>query len=125
MLDDYGGFTARATVAGAYPVEGAIVRMLGAEEENRDIAYSVLTDMDGLTPKIALPAPSVSYSLTPQDNIPYSLYDIEIYKEGYYPKKISGISVFPGQDSLLEINMIPMDSQTENTEPNGNLDANV
>jgi len=125
MLEDYGGFTARASVGGAYPVEGALIRILGAEEDNRDIAYAVLTDRDGLTPKIALPAPRKSYSLSPNEPTPYAIYDVEASAEGYYPKRIYGVSVFPDTDSLLEVNMIPSDSRTEDDKPKGNLDAEV
>ena len=125
MFNDYGGFTARTTVAGAYPVEGALVRIFGASEENRDIAQAVLTDRDGLTPKIALPTPDRRTSLRPSATPPYALYDIEIRAEGYYPKNLTGVTVFPGTDSLLEVNMIPYDSATENERPKGNLNAEI
>ena len=47
MLNSYGQLEIRATKAnGALPVKDAIVRIKGAEEENRFIVYSVLTDIE-------------------------------------------------------------------------------
>ena len=77
------------TGSGAIPVPSATVRIRGSDESNRFIEYSVLTDEDGISPTVNLPAPDISYSLTqnPSES-PFSSYDIEIMKDGYYTKKI-------------------------------------
>lgn len=49
----------------ALPVEDVIIHVRGADEENRFIEYSLLTDRDGKTQKLALPAPPARYSLYP------------------------------------------------------------
>ncbi len=109
MLDSSGTMTIRAyTAGGALPVEGAIVRIMGAMEENRLISYSAPTDRDGLTKKVSLPAPPIALTLTPDPKeLPYSLYDVEISAPGFFTKRINGLSVFSGIDSLQLINMIP------------------
>lgn len=109
MLDSSGDMTVRAfTAGGALPVEGAVVRIMGAMEENRLVSYSLLTNRDGLTSKVALPAPSAALSLSPDPKeLPYSLYDVEITAPGYYTKRINSLSVFPGISSVQLINMIP------------------
>ena len=102
------------TAGGALPVSGAVIRIMGAEEENRSVSYSVITDHDGLTPRITLPAPETEYSLTPNPNErPFSIYDVEITANGYYPKRILGLNIFSGVDSVQIVNMIP-----------GNIDNN-
>lgn len=96
------------TGGGAYPVEGANVLIEGANDENREVRFSVLTDRNGKTPAISLPAPALSYSLTPDgDTVPYSLYNIDVYKDGFYRKKILSVSVFPGISAVLPVNLIP------------------
>ena len=126
MLEDFGNFTARAYTAGALPVEGAIVRILGAEEDNRTVAYSLLTDVDGLTETVRLPAPRKEYSMAPDPKMPpYSLYDLEITADGYFPKRIYGVMIFSGVNSLQEINMIPSSDNFPSDYPRGNVNAVV
>ena len=68
-----------------------------------------MTDIDGITPRITLPSPPKLYSLSPKnEKLPYSLYDIEVTKEGYYTKRIHNVALFSGTDSLQPVNMIPV-----------------
>ena len=108
-LKSYGTIAVRTYIAGgALPIENSIVRIRGAMEENRDIEYSLLTDNDGITKRISLPAPSISLSESPNPaQTPYYTYDVEILKEGFYPKKIFGVAMFANTDTTLPINMIP------------------
>ena len=124
MLDSEGVLRIRAyTAGGALPVEGALVEIRGAEEENSTVVYSVLTDRDGITEPIALPAPSLSYSLSPSPSEkPFALYDVDISAEGYYPKRIVGVSVFSGINSWQNANMIPLGSGAGDY-PRGNVNA--
>ena len=127
MLESQGSLVVRTyTAGGALPVAGAIVRIEGAEEDNRLVAYTLVTDRDGLTKKVFLPAPSVSYSLSPSPaEAPFSLYDIEITATGYFPKKISGLTVFSGIDSVQLVNMIPTSDTPIADFPRGNINANI
>ena len=77
--------TVKTTAGGVLPVVGAVVRIRGADEENRFVEYSLLTDIDGLTPAILLPTPKREASLSPRAvEAPYSSYDVEIIKSGFY-----------------------------------------
>ena len=128
MLNSYGQLEIRATKAnGALPVKDAIVRIKGAEEENRFIIYSVLTDIDGNTASMSLPTPSASISKDAGgEDIGYSSYDIEISKDGYYPKVIRSVPIFPGIKSIQPINMIPLSEEDPMKDyPKGNLNTNV
>ena len=125
MFNSEGKIRIRAyTAGGALPIEGATVRIVGAEENNRFVSYSVLTDRDGLTPSVTLPAPDGSYSLSPSPaEKPYALYDIEITAPGYYSKKINGLSVFSGIESVQLLNMIPDDGKMIEDYPRYNINA--
>jgi hypothetical protein len=127
-LSDSGTFSVRAySAAEAEPIPGAIVRIKGAEEDNRFVFYSLVTDSDGITKAVALPAPSVNYSLAPGAKAsPYSVYDIEITKDGFYTKHFFNVAVFSGVNSVLPINMIPYGEDTlPSSFPHGNLNVFV
>lgn len=127
MNTEYGSLSVRAyTAGGALPVVGAIVRIFGAEEGNRDVVHSLLTDVDGRAPTVKLPAPSKTYSMAPNPSErPYALYDIEISADEYYTKQIRGVSVFPGITSLQLLNMIPLSQNKASGYPRGNVNADI
>ena len=126
MLDSEGTLRVRAyTAGGALPIADAVVRIKGAEEGNRLIAYSLITDRDGTTEAVKLPAPSLIYSLSPSPaEAPFAVYDIEISKEGYYSKVINGVNVFSGVNSVQLANMIPTSSGAGDY-PRGNINATI
>ena len=121
MYNSSGRLTVRAyTAGGALPVEGAVVRITGATEENRLVAYSLITDRDGVTEMTELPAPGISYSLSPAPaEMPYALYDIEISAPGYYSERLNGVSIFSGISSVQPINMIPGEGMLVDSFPLG------
>lgn len=125
MLNKTGYMTVRAyTAGGALPVEGAIVRIRGAEEENRNVVYSLLTDRDGVTDRVSLPAPARELSEFPSPTeLPFAVYDIEIVKDGYFTKRLYNVPVFEGINSEQLIAMIPS-SQGGGNYPLGNINAN-
>ena len=97
------------TAAGALPVEGALVKIYGTDEYNKGIVYSLLTDSDGITQEITLPAPLKSYSVSPgAKESPYAVYNVEIAKNGFYPKVINSVPLFSGTSAVLPIEMIPL-----------------
>lgn len=98
----------KASIASsAIPIEGAVVRVFGVEEENYGIEYASITDIDGLSAVFALPAPPRDYSLSPNPaEAPYAQYRIEVEKHGYKKIDISEIQIFDGIAGVLPINMI-------------------
>lgn len=114
------------TAGGALPVQGATVRIIGGDESNRLVAYSLTTDRDGLTEAVTLPAPDAQYSLSPgAAEQPYSVYDVEITAPGFLTKRINGLTVFSGVESVQLINMIPGNSQDQQNIPLGNTNTNI
>ena len=108
-----------STASGAIPVEGVTVIVQGRDEENSNVFLSLITDRDGLTQKITLPTVSRDESLSPSANIkPYSLYNIEVYKDGYYPQHYSGVAIFEGITAVQNARIIPL-SEFEPSYPHG------
>ncbi len=112
---DYGTLLVRTTTAsGAYPVSDVNVYITGVAEIGEDIKISVLTNESGITQTILLPAPPRSLSLSPDRNgEAYAKYDVEIFKEGYYRKKLFDVAIFPGISSVLPVNLIPVTPYNE------------
>ena len=96
------------TASGALPASDITVRISGNEEGNIGVDYSVRTDRNGLTEAVALPTPSVEYSLSPSAlEQPYAKYDVFAYGDGFYPKSIYDVTVFSGVKAVLPLEMIP------------------
>lgn len=105
-----------STASGAIPVEGVTVLIQGKEDENKRIFISRLTDVDGSTEKITLPAPERSLSVAPSPSSkPYFNYNIEVYKDGFYPQHYNGVPIFEGITAIQNARIIPIaefDAQT-------------
>jgi hypothetical protein len=98
-----------STASGAIPVENVTVIIQGIEEENKEILKSMLTNRSGLTGKVSLPAPSRELSEAPYPSSkPYSTYNIDVYKEGYYPQHYSGVPIFEGITAVQNARIIPI-----------------
>ena len=126
-FDETGSLKIRAyTAGGALPLKGTRVYITGASEENRFFAEDLITDEDGLTAKIILPAPRRSYSLSPgAAEMSYSTYDVEISAPGYYTKNIYGVAIFSGVDSEQPVAMIPLTPNAGGVYSNDNLNIYV
>ena len=97
-----------STASGAIPLENASVIVQGKYEINQDILLSLLTDRDGLTPRVMLPAPLKELSEAPSpSSAPYSLYNIDVFKEGYYPQHYNGVPIFQGITAIQNAHIVP------------------
>ena len=126
-FDESGTLTVKAyTAGGALPVEGTRIKLTGALEENRFYEAELITDVDGLTAKISLPSPKRIYSLSPgAPEMPYATYDMVVSAVGYYTKRLYGIAIFSGVDSLQPVAMIPLGRGDDALVPRDNLDIYI
>ena len=115
--ENFGNIRIRTyTAAGALPIDGVLVKIYGADEYTTDIAYSLITDEDGITKTVSLPAPPKAYSAAPgAKEMPYSVYNVELSKSGFYPKRIDNVPIFNGIDAVLPIEMIPLSYNQDGT----------
>ncbi len=96
-----------STARGAIPLEGASVSIQGAEAGNANIVYSLRTNRDGQTERIALPTPARAESQTPSNVAPYSHYNIDVFRDGYVPLRFQNVPVFPTIVSIQPAVMVP------------------
>lgn len=96
-----------STARGAIPLEGAIVNIRNDDVENSEIIFSLLSDRDGRTPKVALSAPPKENSDTPGGDPAFSTYNIDVFKEGYIPLFFNNVPIFPDVISIQPAVMVP------------------
>ena len=107
-----------STASGAIPVENVTVVLQGNDENNGNVFYSLSTNRDGLTEKVNLPAPSVTLSSVPSPSSrPYSTYNIDVYREGYYPQHYTNVPIFAGITAVQNARIIPVENFDEYENP--------
>lgn len=98
-----------STASGAIPIENASVIVQGKDENNQDVLLSFLTDRDGLTPRIMLPAPPKELSEAPSPSSkPYSVYNIDVFKDEYYPQHYNGVPIFQNVTAIQNARIVPI-----------------
>lgn len=98
-----------STASGAIPIENASVIIQGKDDNNQDILLSLLTNTDGLTPRVILPAPLSELSKSPSPSSkPYSTYNIDVFKEGYYPQHYNGVPIFQNVTAIQNASIVPI-----------------
>lgn len=127
---NYGFLRVRVSEAGGtIPVQGALVRISdynGEADNSEDTGntpgdaaiYTLTTDRDGLTPTVRLAAPPASESQKPMESggvpaIPYSLYNVNISRSGYYPVENVGVPIFAGITAVQPVSLSPLTEQDE------------
>ena len=98
-----------STASDAIPIENASVIVRGKDEDNQNILFSFLTNKDGLTPQIMLPSPKKELSESPSPpSKPFSLYNIDVFKEGYYPQYYNGVPIFQNVTAIQNAHIVPI-----------------
>lgn len=104
------------TARGSIPLPDASVNIRGGSLEKSSVIYSLTTDMDGETQRVSLPTPDISLSETPEGSLPYALYNIDVFKDGYSPSYFHNVPVFPSIISVQPAVMLPL---SEGRKPTG------
>ena len=98
-----------STASGAIPVENVTVVIHGNDPDNQNIFFSKVTNRDGITEKITLPAPNGSLSSAPNPTSrPYSTYNIDVYNEGYYPQHYNNVPIFAEITAVQNARIVPI-----------------
>lgn len=116
-----GYLTVRVTTAGgAIPLEGATVVVRGNTPEDSGVRYTQRTNRDGKTQKMPLPAPPASTSGAPGNGTPYSTYNIDVSREGYYSHTYQNVPIFDRITALQPAELIPLSANQygDNFTPN-------
>ena len=120
--ENYGTLTVKTESAfGALPVKDATVSFRRQTGDGAKLFAVLMTDEDGETEPLKIPAPPVSNSLSPGGETPYSLVNVEVFADGYYSVMLMGVPIFTGISSTQTVNMIPLpESYQYSKYPSGN-----
>lgn len=93
---------------GAVPIENAVVLITKKENGKTYLLKMLISDESGSTEMVALPAPNVSFSETPDPTEkPFADYYISAYADGFYAENDMEVPVFSGVKSIQPIALIP------------------
>ena len=96
------------TGSGAVPIENAVVLITKKENGKTYLLKMLISDESGSTETVALPAPNVSFSETPDPTEkPFADYYISAYADGFYVENDMEVPVFSGVKSIQPIALIP------------------
>ena len=117
------------TANGALPVPNAEVtiyahsRLDGAGAplfDPSDVIYTLTTDQNGRSEKVALKTVSSELSQVPSDDTTYLGYTIYVYADGFYNTELVNVPIFQGIHSIQNVNLIPLSefSSFDDVNPN-------
>ena len=102
----FGRLRVRCNTIGVLPVDNATVNIV--DPNNPEQVYEQLvTDANGLTEEIELPAPPFEFSQEPNQIQPYSEYTVEVTAPGYENITVSNIQILPEVLSEQEATLTP------------------
>lgn len=100
------------TANGALPVPNANVSIYSYSDNEGEgsILYSLTTDNDGKTDKVALKAKSKALSMSPSDSeiSPFTTYNIKVSADGFYENSYINAPIFEGITSIQPVELIPV-----------------
>ncbi len=96
------------TARGAIPLENATVSVRGSTQDNSGIIYSLETDVSGLTPRLPLPAPPKNNSLAPDRDVAYSLWNIDVFCDGFVTARYSNVPIYSSITSIQNAELVPL-----------------
>ena len=89
------------------PIKDAVVTISYTGDPN-GVIEKLISDSQGQTEIVVLPAPPLEYSMAPGNNQPYSEYNITVNAPGFEPCTVSGSNLLPTETSLQDVNLVPL-----------------
>ncbi len=97
-----------STALGAIPLQNATVNIRSSSPDSSSVLYTLLSDKDGITKKVELPAPPRELSEHPGEAVPFSSWNVDVYKEGYVPVSFQSIPVYSSVVSVQPAVLVPV-----------------
>ncbi len=108
-LTGVGYLIVRVSVSNAAaPVAGATVLVSFDDTNGEKLIKSSVTDVNGETPKIALPTVAESESLEPGVKNPYASYSIRVSADKYFTIDSVNVPIFDKQTAIQPVEMVPL-----------------
>lgn len=99
------------SAVGYLPVKDATIT-ISLTSNPDSIVEKLTTDNSGLTQTVSLPAPNVSYSIDPTNEIqPYAEYNIAVSAPGYEDAYVSGTEILADVTAIQPITLNPLEER--------------
>ena len=106
-MADKGSLKVQCFLGDSYiPVDKTKITIRPSAEGSISQTIVLSTDTMGESQIIELDAPPLAYSQQPTGQVPYSMYDILVEREGFQSILINRCQVFPGELSIQQCNLI-------------------
>ena len=103
------------TARGAIPIQNAVVTITGKNPDN-DLQYVTITDANGFSPPVVLPATDRKLTLQPAENIPVTTYDVLVVAPGYFRVRNRNVPVYGGTSAIQPVELIPLPEMVDGGE---------
>lgn len=92
----------------AIPIKDVSVTVTAATPSAPIVIAHRITDESGLTVPIEFNTPDADLSTSPNNTRGYVRSDIRLSRAGYYDVVIRDVQIFPGVESIQQMEMIPL-----------------
>ena len=111
-MTGYGSVTVYAyTSIARIPVEGAEV--IVTTEDGSKVLHRALTDRSGYIRTLMLETPEKAQSTAPSEQAAFTLVSITVRRAGYGARRIRGVQIFPGTETMQGFPLIPVPPEQE------------
>lgn len=91
------------------PVDGGKITLIPAQGGQE---INVTVDSSGESKALELDAPPLQYSQEPTNELPYSLYNLRVERQGFQPLIINGIQIFPKELAIQYCRLLPTNNRS-------------
>ncbi len=107
--DSFGNIVVQVVTArGTLPVKDATVTISKRTDGRNEVVSRAVTDADGRTDPVRLPAPKKEDAQSPSALSPFSDYNITVNHPMFYTEDYENVQVFGDEVSLLVSELIPL-----------------
>ncbi len=111
-----------AAADSAYPVPDARVSVFTRIGSVLHLSYLLLTNENGETPTVTLPAPPADLSQSPDNERPFASCEIRIAAKGFFRTQATDVHIFAGITTRQEFQLVPLPLYYEPSD--GGIDPN-
>ena len=97
-----------AAADSAYPVPDARVSVFTRIGKKLHLSYLMVTDSNGESPTVTLPAPPAGLSQEPENITPYASCDIRVSAKGFFPTQATDVHIFAGITTRQVFQLVPL-----------------
>ncbi len=97
-----------AAADSAYPVPGARVSVFTRIGKKLHLSYLMVTDENGESPTVTLPAPPAGLSQEPENLTPYASCNIRMAAKGFFPAQAIDVNIFAGVMTRQVFQLVPL-----------------